>query len=253
MSEATALNLEDVALRVEFITTLPVDAEYEHRFIVQSGGKVMAEHLDTDVCVHVGNVSVSHIKVGDIDGAEESLADIADAHSSKMLRLYEDLWAGSEANDNSDLMAAYSTYVSDLLLIDSIEIFEPYRNQGIGGKVVLTLIEAHSYCQVIALKPFAFELSKIDSTDPPEVVKQKQDAHNRGAARLRKYYEKFGFRLTTSEHMTYCTNLKTQPTREEAKDLRAVAAKRRAARQSRAMARLKRMGGSPGMQETPIQ
>jgi hypothetical protein len=43
-------------------------------------------------------------------------------------------------------MAAYGTYVSDLLLIDSIEIFEPYRNQGIGGKIVLALIEAHSYC-----------------------------------------------------------------------------------------------------------
>jgi hypothetical protein len=107
--------------------------------------------------------TVGHIKVEDIQAAEQSLADIADAHSSEMLRLYEDLWAGSEANDNSDLMAAYGTYVSDLLLIDSIEIFGPYCNQGIGGKIVL-LIEAHSYCQVIALKPFDFKLSRIDSS-----------------------------------------------------------------------------------------
>jgi hypothetical protein len=143
--------------------------------------------------------------------------------------------------------------VSDLLLIDSIEIFEAYRNHGVGGKVVLTLIEAHSYCQLIALKPFDFKLSKIDSTDPPELRKQKQAAHDQAVTRLCKYYEKFGFRLTTREHMTYCTDLKTQPTREEAKALSANAATRRAARESRAMAKLKRRGGSSGMQQTPVQ
>jgi hypothetical protein len=103
MSEARALNLEDVALTIEFITTLPVAGEYERRFIVQSRGKVMAEDLDTDVTVHIGDVNVTHIKVGDVQDAEESLVDIADAHSSEVLGLYEDLWAGSEASDNSDL------------------------------------------------------------------------------------------------------------------------------------------------------
>jgi hypothetical protein len=134
--------------------------------------------------------------------------------TSEMLRLYEDLWAGSEANDNSDLMAAYGTYVSDLLLIDSIEIFGPYCNQGIGGKIVL-LIEAHNYCQVIALKPFDFKLSRIGSSDPvksPNRSKRHMTSWNASVQVLREVR----FRLTTREHMTYAQIKKPiQPARKQ--------------------------------------
>lgn len=118
--------------------------------------------------------------------------------------------------------AAYNEVLKqDFLAISEVTVFPKYRGFGIGKRAVQAVITAFApCCGLIAVNPSPTEIPIINPVDPHRSIRHERRQHADDSKRLRRFFEKLGFRLLTDEHMTYCTELERQPSLAECQRLR---------------------------------
>jgi GNAT superfamily N-acetyltransferase len=177
-----------------------------------------------DLPSELGTVQLYIVRLADLIAAESHPWSYADGYSQEMAELLTDL-IGENNYDSFETPTAIAydippEYVDNLLLIHHLKIHPNVRNRGLGGVIVETLLKQYDYCDLIALKPFGIECEKMDHEDTPATRQAKAKVLEAARKRLTHYYQRFGFRLISEEHMFFCSQLRKQPTLREAADIR---------------------------------
>jgi GNAT superfamily N-acetyltransferase len=217
MTTSTKIDVASAFLRLELATSLSEYSEDIARYFIESTGEIFAAEEESEE-LEVGTVRITQIKVAAIERTGDDPFMVADDLSQEACDAATDLLT-EEAR--SALEAVYvSPFISNVLILNNVLVHPQYRNQGIGRRVVSLLIDMYDHCSILALKPFDFELPQIEPEDTEAEQKAKQAAFDRASKRLTGYYEKLGFRLILGKHMTYCTELRKQPSLAQARSFR---------------------------------
>lgn len=228
--KAAKLVETDYAFTIE--TTASIQVDEEEDFFRQITGVIKSEWVGGDnvdesyeeLPSELGTVQLYIVRLADLIETTDYPWSYADGESREMADLMTDL-IGENNYDSFETPTAIAydilpEYVDNLLLIHHLKIHPDIRNRGLGSVIVETLLKQYDYCGLIALKPFGIECEKIDHDDAPATRQAKAKVLEAARKRLTRYYQRFGFRLISDQHMFYCSQLRKQPTLREAAGIR---------------------------------
>lgn len=192
-------------LTAEYLVPLPERDEPEF-YVRPICGEILGVVDDDDQSIVLGSLELHYVLA-------QGTSDItywADHVSSDLGALACDLFVDGELAPA--INAAYNEVMKqDFLTISEITVFPKYRGCGIGKRAVQAVIAACApCCGLIAVNPSPTESPIINPNDPDRSIHERHQ-HADDAKRLRRFFEKLGFRLLTDEHMTYCTERERQP------------------------------------------
>jgi GNAT superfamily N-acetyltransferase len=227
--KAAKLVETDYVFTIETTTSLEVNRQED--FFRKITGVIKAEWIGYDndesyeeLPSELGTVQLYIVRLADLIATVDYPWSYADGDSQEMGDLMTDLIDEDDYDSfETPIAIAYDIlpeYVANLLLIHHLKIHPDVRNRGLGGVIVETLLKQYDYCELIALKPFGIECKKMDHEDTPATRQAKAKALEASRKRLTLYYQRFGFRLISEQHMFFCSQLRKQPTLREAAGIR---------------------------------
>lgn len=228
-AKTAKLRETDYVYTIETAASLVVNRQED--FFREITGVIKAEWVGDDddegyeeLPSELGTVQLYMVRLGDLIAAVGDPWSYADGDSQEMTDLMTDL-IGEDDYDSFETPTAIAYDilpgdVSNLLLIHLLKIHPDVRNRGLGGLIVQTLLRNYDYCDLIALEPFGIECEKMEPEDTPAIRQAKAKVLEAARRRLTIYYQKFGFRLISGEHMFFCPQSRKQPSHREAQDIR---------------------------------
>ena len=172
---------------------------------------VSSIHIDIlfgDERQKIGQAKVFEVQMDRIINDDAwSLFDIFDGYSNDLSSLYEELL------EHDELIPAVADELMDfanVVLLRSILLMPEYRGQGLGGILALAIAELFDERDIVALKPWPMTADDPENVAGAwELPRLAQAEQKRIAGKLRKSYQKAGFRplFRGSEHL-FLTHLR---------------------------------------------